>query len=629
MNNKLLQSLLLFFVFTFNTFAVSESSGTISVNKFGKIIVLEAGRKKPLDTFARNKLLQFSGKKKIKGSSATEWLSRVFFDPESAERDLIFIINNPEVADALSIKPRTKRRYSFEELFGAWEKLVDYSQKASAKDPSNWTTFEKEIVQTYQNIQEYQSLRSVFSFLVQNPHFMISDSSVSSKFEFSPNYMPSFFDLLTHSNIITENMNVIRQKGIDSLSSQEIAIFRLAQTMFEIEKSIDNPSPHIIPTVKDNSENWLSPWEYLKQFKSSSVNHKPITSLIKIRQAYLENNQAQFDKAVDEYCGAVSEYTNGKLTLPDPALELLYNKINPFLWSKILYGIAALLSLLTVTSITKKTFKISLLLIFLGFTLHSSAIIARMIIMSHPPVTNLYETFIFTAWACVLLGLILEWMKVKSLGILTASLTGFLFIHIAGRYALDGDTLGMLAAILDSSFWLTTHIITISLGYAGCLGAGLLGHIQMISLTIKNDNSEYNEQIYRSVYGFLAFGFVFTIIGTIFGGLWADQAWGRFWGWDPKENGALLIIIWCLIVLHANAAGLIKKAGMATGAIMATVLVMCTWIGVNLLGIGLHAYGFTTSGAWYLFSFLLFESVFLSVTWFILTRKKAVRMTHK
>lgn len=626
--NKILRTLLLItfftsFLFINNTQASKKrSSGFLSVKKLERIIVLESGRKKPLETFARNKLLQFSGKQRIKGFSAIQWLSRVIFDPASADNDLIFLINNPEVADALSIKSRSKRRYCFAELFPAWEKIVDHSRKAYAKDPSNWSSFEKEMVQTYRNIEEYQSLRSVFSFLSPNPHFTISDSSLSARFGFKPDYVPSFFDLLSRSEIIVENMKAIQQKEINDLSHDEISVLRLAQNMFELEKSIDNPSPHIIPVIKDGIENWLSPWEYLKQFKSSSVKDKPVQMLIRIREAYLARNQALFDKSIDEYQKVISGYIRDKISIPDPGLELLYNKTNPFFWSKILYGLAALLSLLTAASITRKTFMASLCLIIPGFIFHTAAIIARMIIMSHPPVTNLYETFIFTAWASVLLGFILELMKVRSLGVLTASLTGFLFIHIAGKYALDGDTLGMLAAILDSSFWLTTHIVTISLGYAGCIGAGLLGHVYLIYQITKADNSRYEEQISRSIYGFVAFGFVFTIIGTIFGGLWADQAWGRFWGWDPKENGALLIILWCLIILHAKSGGFIKNTGMAVGSIITAVLVMCAWIGVNLLGIGLHAYGFTSLGAWYLISFILFELIFLSVTGFILVSQK-------
>ena len=171
--------------------------------------------------------------------------------------------------------------------------------------------------------------------------------------------------------------------------------------------------------------------------------------------------------------------------------------------------------------------------------------------------------------------------------------------------------MGTLIAVLDSSFWLTTHIITIALGYSGCVAAGVVGHLYLLQAILKKSDALKTLAIEKAVYGLLAFGLVFTVVGTIFGGMWADQAWGRFWGWDPKENGALLIILWCLTVLHARSAGMIKGKGTAIGAIVGTILVMCAWIGVNLLGVGLHSYGFSSSGVNILLAYFAFEGIFL------------------
>jgi ABC-type transport system involved in cytochrome c biogenesis permease subunit len=172
----------------------------------------------------------------------------------------------------------------------------------------------------------------------------------------------------------------------------------------------------------------------------------------------------------------------------------------------------------------------------------------------------------------------------------------------------------MLAAVLDSSFWLTTHIVTIALGYAGFVAAGLIGHIYLFQKVFTKTDEKQLHLITRAVYGIFIFGFIFTLTGTFLGGLWADQSWGRFWGWDPKENGALLIILWGLIVLHSRLAGLIKDTGLAAGAVIGVVLVMCTWIGVNLLGIGLHSYGFSSTGASAFFMYIGLELLFLTVS---------------
>jgi ABC-type transport system involved in cytochrome c biogenesis permease subunit len=231
---------------------------------------------------------------------------------------------------------------------------------------------------------------------------------------------------------------------------------------------------------------------------------------------------------------------------------------------------------------------------------------------------------VFVSWLTIIIGAVLERLRLRPIGLLTASVTGFLFLHIAGKYAGDGDTMGTLLAVLDSSFWLTTHIVTISLGYAGCVAAGVVGHVYIIQSMVKRTTAARKEALDRAVYGILSFGLLFTVVGTVFGGMWADQAWGRFWGWDPKENGALLIILWCLTVMHARSSGIIKGIGTAAGAIIATILVMCAWIGVNLLGVGLHSYGFTTAGVSSLLTVIIAETAFLSVAGIYLkVRKKS------
>ena len=97
----------------------------------------------------------------------------------------------------------------------------------------------------------------------------------------------------------------------------------------------------------------------------------------------------------------------------------------------------------------------------------------------------------------------------------------------------------------------------------------------------------------RMIYGTLCFSIFFSFIGTVLGGLWADDSWGRFWGWDPKENGALIIVLWNALVLHARWDGWVKDRGLAVLAIGGNIVTGWSWFGVNELGVGLHSYGFT------------------------------------
>ena len=102
------------------------------------------------------------------------------------------------------------------------------------------------------------------------------------------------------------------------------------------------------------------------------------------------------------------------------------------------------------------------------------------------------------------------------------------------------------------------------------------------------------------VYGIVCFAMLFSFVGTILGGIWADQSWGRFWGWDPKENGALLIVIWNAIILHARLGGFVRTRGIMAMAIFGNVVFSWSWFGTNMLGIGLHAYGFMDEAFVYL-----------------------------
>src|SRR6185436_3236347 len=99
------------------------------------------------------------------------------------------------------------------------------------------------------------------------------------------------------------------------------------------------------------------------------------------------------------------------------------------------------------------------------------------------------------------------------------------------------------------------------------------------------------------VYGVTCFGLLFAFVVTVLGGIWANYSWGRFWGWDPKENGAALICLCMLASLHARMGGYIREMGVHLAAIFTGCVVAFSWWGVNLLGVGLHSYGFT-SGIW-------------------------------
>ncbi len=132
----------------------------------------------------------------------------------------------------------------------------------------------------------------------------------------------------------------------------------------------------------------------------------------------------------------------------------------------------------------------------------------------------------------------------------------------------------------------------------------------------------FYDSLARVIYGVVCFSLLFSIIGTVLGGIWANESWGRFWGWDPKENGALLICIWGLIILHARLGGYIRAYGTAVASVLLGMIVAFSWWGVNLLGVGLHSYGFTSGIMGMLVLFWTGESVVAALGLYAAMRDK-------
>jgi ABC-type transport system involved in cytochrome c biogenesis permease subunit len=162
-----------------------------------------------------------------------------------------------------------------------------------------------------------------------------------------------------------------------------------------------------------------------------------------------------------------------------------------------------------------------------------------------------------------------------------------------------------LQAVLDTNFWLATHVICVTLGYTSTFLSGLLAIIYVLRGVFSSSlTKEQMKDHARMVYGIVCFAMLFSFVGTILGGIWADQSWGRFWGWDPKENGAVLIVLWNALILHARWGGVVRDRGVMVLAILGNIVTAWSWFGTNMLGIGLHAYGFMQSAQFWISIFM-------------------------
>jgi ABC-type transport system involved in cytochrome c biogenesis permease subunit len=258
-----------------------------------------------------------------------------------------------------------------------------------------------------------------------------------------------------------------------------------------------------------------------------------------------------------------------------------------------------------------------------GLILCIVAIVQRCIIMERPPVGNLYDTIIFIAATTVLLSLIVEVMTRRRFALGLAPIIGMLLILLARRYEMGDakDTMAPLVAVLDSNYWLTTHVITITLGYAGGLLAAALSccYLLMRGLGLDGGDRSQRRALTGAVYGMICVTLFLSLVGTVLGGIWANDSWGRFWGWDPKENGALMIVIWTLVILHARLGGYIKEWGIHFCSVFTACVVAFSWWHVNFLGVGLHNYGFTAgkSAIWIFYGVMASFLAFGMVIWWL------------
>jgi ABC-type transport system involved in cytochrome c biogenesis permease subunit len=270
------------------------------------------------------------------------------------------------------------------------------------------------------------------------------------------------------------------------------------------------------------------------------------------------------------------------------------NYVEPFWYLSFLYLVGFVVSALGWLGWSKVFNRAAFAIVTTTFVLHALAIGWRIYITERPPVINLYSSAVFIAAAVALFGIIFEWIYKLGVGNVAAGIAGFGSLYISHILSLQGDHIESLQAVLDTQFWLTTHVVCITLGYAVTYLAGLLGTIYVIwSLFPSQFPAEVSKEISRMIYGILCFALVFSFFGTVLGGLWADDSWGRFWGWDPKENGALIIVLWNALVLHARWDGMVKERGLAVLAVAGNITTSWSWFGVNQLGVGLHAYGFS------------------------------------
>jgi ABC-type transport system involved in cytochrome c biogenesis permease subunit len=379
-------------------------------------------------------------------------------------------------------------------------------------------------------------------------------------------------------------------------------------------------------TILPNPEGLTRPWFSLTSLTDQAnapYNPEDMQKLAntvrELLDGFVAANSGSWNKAVAELVPLVrKDLSRGSY----PELETLqreshYNNLRPFRWAWILYTaafIALLFFIVTGNAVARWAGAATLLG---AFGMHIYGFTIRCMISGRPPVTNMYESVIWVTWGCILFSLII-WAAYKNAVIPTAASA----FAIAGLILADNLPLVLdpgihpLEPVLRSNYWLTIHVLTITLSYAAFALSLCLGNVVLGNYLWRPSQTGTIQQYSLYMYRAMQIGVVLLAAGTILGGVWADYSWGRFWGWDPKEVWALIALLLYLAVLHGRFTGWLRGFGFAAVTVMSFLGVLMAWYGVNfVLGVGLHSYGFGSGGMGYVASYVAAQLAFIGAAY--------------
>ncbi len=585
----------------------------------GKIPTRYGGRVMPLDAFAQQVLRAVSNRTSLpikaakdelppapsemvsrasssRSLSALEWLMEIASgDPDIRELQM-FRIDADELLSEFKLERRTSKLYSLAEIGPGLAGFDRQLQVARAKEKAEeiLTFKETKLIEFASRLSAFQMVDMAFSEPSLPPvPAEFNGPNVSEDQKRQAQFM-----------VLAEQMNDLKEASV----------------------------PAVIPPKTNNSSlvQDFAPWVPYSAGRFfnliGSINGEAeiqgVETFASMVKAYSSKEPAAFNKAVDDHLALVATMAPLDYDISKVGVERWLEGVHPTFAARVLYGLLIVVGLIALMIDSKRLNWAVWSGLVVVAVVHTFVLLARIYVTGRAPVINLYSSAVFIGWAAVMAGLILEMIYRRGIGNLIAATVGMLSLMVA--WALNtGDTMGVLQAVLDTQFWLATHVISVTLGYSSTFLAGALGIVYLfVSFSAKPSNADLRRDVYRMAYSATCFGILFSFVGTVLGGLWADDSWGRFWGWDPKENGALLIVIWNALVLHARWDGMVKAKGFALLAIFGNVITAWSWFGTNQLGIGLHSYGFTQGALALLTLFVLSQFAIIAVGAFLIRSKK-------
>ncbi|MEY2508071.1 MAG: hypothetical protein QOH01_2400 [Verrucomicrobiota bacterium] len=517
----------------------ADSSG-LDFKQWGLLAIQEGGRRKPIDTFARETLIKITGRSTYTSGArtwqGTDFILSMLLDTHDWKSEPMILVSLGDLRQRLGL-PDEQRRFSFTQLT-ALPELNALADQAHALRKA-----EKPLSRLQSEVMSVTERLGLFTNIMQGSAFLI------------------------------------------------------------------------VPAPEKTSDPWLVPPGFAQYYKEEQF--APVqTQLQTMANAYVKGDSFAFSRAANQLRDGLRRLSP-KIYPDDSALRLeyFYNHWDGFYRAAWSYGLALLL--LAIASMRGKggLIKITgLALAVAGLLFHASGIVMRCLIAGRPPVTNMYESIIWVSFAVSFFGIIF-FLRYRALVYLLAalpvSLVALLLVHqmpIAMPSSIDP-----LVPVLRDNFWLTIHVLTITLSYAAFALAMGFGHILLWRYARNPVAARADQPMHFWLYRVLQLGVILLAAGTILGGVWANYSWGRFWGWDPKETWALIALLCYILTLHGRLAGWWTQFGLVVASVVCFLAVMMAWYGVNfVLGKGLHSYGFGIGGETYVVTGVIADLLFVA-----------------
>ncbi|HXB60358.1 MAG TPA: cytochrome c biogenesis protein CcsA, partial [Candidatus Acidoferrales bacterium] len=485
-------------------------------SKFGQLPVVFNGRVKPMDSLARNSLLQIHETQtldlepwagvwdKHPTISAIQWLANVMMNPQVADDWPVFRVDNPDLIAFLKLPDRDLAQhqdgehYSWNQIAPSLDAFDKEDDRVEKTESAGRDAYERAVVKVHDRLELYAQLRNTIQ-----P-------------QDTQNWKQELAD---YEGLIPSGVAAVRSQQAGKTYDQQVFNAFLAELQrFDYMSQLEPP---LIVPPEVGSNDWKNVGTVLLAATKGNAVPPIVENYATLAGALQSHDVAGFNSAlVDLRSTFVPRFDR---SMAKARAEVFFNQMQPFYNAMIIYVLAGLLAIFSWFNLSEGLRRSAVWLIGLAFLIHTTGLIYRIILQGRPPVTNLYSSAIFIGWGACLLGMILEKFHKNGIGAVVSAGMGFITLIIAQNLALDGDTMEMMRAVLDTNFWLATHVVAVTTGYASTFVAGFLALIYIVrGLFTRTLDAETAKSLSRMIYGIVCFATLFSFVGTVLGGIWAD-----------------------------------------------------------------------------------------------------------